>query len=152
MGGGIILWLKGACDEDGAYELDAEVGRSMAVYPDGGPYWLEGAPPARGDVTRGGGAPTLGGGATGGVDFCLAPYEAAIGGGGGCEGIDCCPGTWDDAIVGGGGPGVFLRDVGGFTKPSGMSFQFGVFAAFDGGGMPGDWFRSRRGGGATGCC
>jgi hypothetical protein len=33
----MILWPIGACDGGGAYELEEEEGRSIGVYPEGGP-------------------------------------------------------------------------------------------------------------------
>ena len=42
---------------------------------------------------------------------------------------------------------MLRRDVGGFVKPSGISFQFDMLVALDGGGIEGDWVYPRGGGG-----
>jgi hypothetical protein len=92
--------------------------------------------PASGEVTRGGGAGPLGGG--GGVSLGGRPYgDGAIGGGGACDAVGGWPPN-GEATGCGGTLGVPRRDVGGFVKPSGMSFQFDILVALEGAGIDGD--------------
>ena len=100
--------------DGGAYALATDEGRSGGWNPCGGP--------ARGDVTRGGGAGPFGGGGTGGVDLCLAPYGGATGGGGPPAGVGGCP--KGEATGGGAVAGVPRRDCGFLANSSGVSFQF----------------------------
>ena len=45
--------------------------------------------------------------------------------------------------------GVPRRGVGAFAKLSGISFQFDMFEALEGGGSAGDWFDALGGGGTA---
>lgn len=91
--------------------------------------------PANGEVTRRGGAGPLGGG--GGVSLCARPYGGAIWAGGPCDATVAWPAK-GEAIGWGGTLGVPRREVGGFVKPSGMSFQFDILVALEGAGIDGD--------------